>query len=123
MYKTAVFTSQYETTANADENIYVVPSGKVFLLTGFSVNVTYKAGTFADLGEFYIEAPTGWYNIMFESYGNDTAGTTSISQNINPIIPCIAGTSFDNYSGSANVKISTAIWGYSIDACEYNPAQ
>ena len=124
VYTTATFINQDDSATNSDNDVYIVPSGKIFILTFAFLNVCNTNGilSLGSTGRLrYSNNGCSSYTALLRFMGPPGVAFSN-NQGLTPSALMIfdAGTIF-NVSSSNNALAATAsVMGYEISEEEYN---
>lgn len=118
-FKTATMKVVDNTAVNAENNVYVVPQGKVMLVLGMTLQVSTQAATFGNAGRLKING-----NGILRGYGSAeaTGCAYGMTQNLSSFLVLVYGDSVTVSSADADLRATGSIFGYEIDESEYFPA-
>lgn len=117
-FKTATWVNYESSVTNTNAIVYTIPEGKILVLISIGTQVSFKAATFGESGAIFHS--TG--GNLIELYGNDTAGTSALSQ-VFPIPLVLDSLTFFRFISTATtIRATCFFFGYLIDKSEYYPA-
>lgn len=118
-FKDATFILQDNTAINADNRVYIVPAGKVFLLLGANLQISTDAAALGNAAYLKIGSAA-----ILRGYGNgDASGCAyGMSQNFASILVIDEATDIRVSTSDPNVRATGCVFGYEIPKSSYFPA-
>jgi len=116
-FKTAVFVGGEMDANNSRNTVYTVPAGKVLLLLGVTLQLSFQAASYGNQGQMYIAGIE-----TLSGVGSDVAGAYAMSQNLNSILVLNEGELIEVATANVKIKATGCFFGYLIDKSEYYPA-
>lgn len=102
--------SDYNSGGGAS-TLYTVPTGKIMLLTGLSMQITYKASSFGNAGNLRVAGSD-----LMTLFGNDVAGTCALNFPLNAIIVLTENQTITISGSTGKVTAMAGYMGYELPA-------
>lgn len=115
MFPSALFIGESNYANNADNNVYIVPTGKKLIVTGLFIQISYQAASYARQANLTLDGAE-----MLRGYGSDVAGAYAMSVPLTALIVLNAGQEFRIVSDSLLIRAVGGFFGYLLDKDKIN---
>lgn len=115
MFPNAVFISANNYANNDDIRVYLVPDGKKLIITGLTLQLSYKASTFGNAA--YLKIGT---DVVMIAYGADVAGAYVEALNLNALMVVDEKQDIRILNSSVNLRSTAILFGYLVSKSDIN---